>query len=103
MSPTKINYIECPDCHAMLEVDVSGGKILHHWKGTDANKPALERFDDALRKIDDDKKKRSQFFSSAADELEKKRRKAEDLFGQGLKKIKKEGLGEPPRNPFDLD
>ena len=103
MSAGQSHYVECPDCHCLMEVETEHGKVIHRWAATDRNRPAVERFQDALQKIEDDKKKRADFLSSAAGELEKKRRKAQELFGEELKKIKRDGLGEPPPNPFDLD
>ncbi|MBI4667879.1 MAG: hypothetical protein HY747_01640 [Elusimicrobia bacterium] len=99
----KTHYLDCPFCKATLEVDAVSGKLVNKWEGGRKDKPAQERFSDAVKQIEEGKKKRDEFFSSAHEHLKEKRKLAEKLFGESLKKVKDEGLDEPPLRPFDLD
>ena len=99
----KTHLIICPYCHATVEVEAASGKLVNKWQKKNPEQSRGERFNDALREINEGKKKRDEYFSSAADKLQEKKKKANQLFGEQLKKVKEEGLIEPPPRPFDLD
>ncbi|MBI2070073.1 MAG: hypothetical protein HYT79_05665 [Elusimicrobia bacterium] len=99
----KTHLVDCPFCKGTLEVDAGSGKVVNKWEGGRKDKPAGERFSEAVQKLEEGKKKRDEFFSSAAERLKEKKKKTDDLFGEQLKKVKEEGLEGPPERPFDFD
>jgi predicted nuclease with TOPRIM domain len=97
----KTFYVNCPFCEGMMEIDAETGEMIKKWPKKKSE--SGDMMGDALKKLEDDKKKREGLFDRRKTEIEDQKKRAEDLFRKGVDKVKKEGLGEAPPTPFDLD
>ena len=98
----KTFYVNCPFCEGMMEIDAETGEMIKKWPAKEKSKTG-DTMGDALKKLEEDKKKREGLFDRRKSEIEDQKKRAEDVFRKGVDKIKKEGLGEGPPTPFDLD
>lgn len=87
----------------MIEVDAEDGKVLKKWAPSERAKSGEDKMKSALQKLEEEKKKREGLFDKTKLGLDEKKKRMDDAFRQGVEKIKKEGLGEKPITPFDLD
>jgi uncharacterized protein YpuA (DUF1002 family) len=98
----KTVYVNCPFCEGMMEINSETGEIVGKWSAAEKTKDE-DKMSSALKKIEEAKKKRAGLFDSKKEELESQKKKNEDVFRKEVEKVKKEGLGEKPFRPLDLD
>jgi hypothetical protein len=99
----KTFYVDCPFCDGMMEIDAESGKMLKKWGPSEKLAADQDKMQAALRKLENDKKRRATILDDTRNRIASDKRKAESLFEQQVKKIKKEGIAEKPQNPFDRD
>lgn len=100
---SKTFYVNCPCCKALLEVDAEDGQLVNKWSAQERAQPGVDRMSAALQKIEEDKKKRASLFDKTKSGLEDKKKRVDEAFKKEVEKIRREGLGEKPLTPFDLD
>jgi uncharacterized Zn finger protein (UPF0148 family) len=96
-------YVNCPCCSALLEVNAEDGRVVNKWTASERNKSGEDKMKSALQKLQDDKKKRETLLENTKSNLDAKKKRMDEAFRKEVEKIKKEGLGEKPLTPFDLD
>ncbi len=96
-------YVNCPCCSAMLEVDVEDGRVVNKWNASERSKSGEDKMKAALLKMEEDKRKRESLLENTKSNLEAKKKRMDEVFKKEVEKIKKDGLGEKPLTPFDLD
>lgn len=96
-------YVNCPCCSALLEVDAEDGRVVNKWTPSERHKSGEDKMKAALQKLQDDRKKRENLLENTRSTLDAKKKRMDDAFRKEVEKIQKEGLGEKPLRPFDLD
>ncbi|MCG3205496.1 MAG: hypothetical protein KCHDKBKB_02218 [Elusimicrobia bacterium] len=99
----KTFYVNCPCCRALIEVAAEDGHVVNKWTPSERETSGIDKMSAALQKIEDDKKKRATLFDKTKAGLDEKKKKIDEAFKKEVEKVKKEGIGEKPLTPFDLD
>lgn len=86
-----------------MEVDAETGEVIRKWAASERKKSGEDQMASALEKLRIDKERRANLFDKTRDSLQQQKKQSEERFKSGVDKIKKEGLGEKPKSPFDLD
>ncbi len=86
---SRAHLVECPYCRATMEVEAASGRVLNKWEKRNKSLPTEEKFKEALDQEKHGKDKLSQYFQGAQSQMEQNKKKAEELFKENLKKIKK--------------
>lgn len=95
-------FVDCPLCHARIEVEKKTGRVLRHWEKPE-KKEGVDPVQDALKKIQENKDRLDQYFAGARGEMEEKKKELLDKFEKEKKRIHDEGDTSRPINPMDLD
>lgn len=99
----KSHYIECPTCRTLMEVAADSGEILNKRTASEQEKKGGDKMASAIKKLAAAKEKRKNLFSVKKEEMNDLKKKLSSDFKKELDKAKKEGPGEKPLRPFDLD
>jgi hypothetical protein len=97
---SKILRIECPDCHATLEVDAETGVILEHHRPSRTVELDLDSVGEQLRRQAQQRDER--FRQSVLAEKQKEER-LHRKFEEALKKARENPDVPPPPRDLDLD
>lgn len=98
----KFFKIKCNTCNSILIIDRFTGKVVETRKPLVA-KSSGDRFKDAFSKYKGSKKKIEEKFLKSQEAERHKKKHLDDLFKQGIDKVKKSGKIEKEIRDIDLD
>lgn len=95
-------YVNCSFCTGLMEVDAESGEVVKKWSPKD-RAAGGNTMEDALKKLSDDQRRRATLFDDTKGQIDSQKKKVEDVFRKEVDRIKREGIKDPPPNPFDRD
>lgn len=99
--PHEIIEIACPDCGAMLKIDVATRAVIAHTPAP--RKRTFEDFDQATRAMREQEERKESLFRQAVDAEKNKEDVFNKKFAEALRKAKETPDTGKPLREFDLD
>ena len=93
--------VPCPDCGAMLKIDVATRTVIAHTPAP--RKKTFEDFEAAARSMREQEGRKESLFRQAVDAEKNKNEVLEKKFAEALRKAKESPDTGKPLRDFDLD